>query len=222
MLKKIGIGFLIIIGIIVTFFVLLSTKVYPVATVNDGLISARTFQIATTAAEHYYGNLLTLGSATTSVDVFKSEMRRLALQTLIEDELVMSHLKTVYESASLEAVVAQKMEGALSSSAGNKDEAVRELFGISLEEFKQIVLAPRARLELLAEDLARTQVDPAAWLVQALEEADVTISLSDLAWNDGAVELTGQQSYTAKIKETLQGLASSTEALRQASSTLPQ
>lgn len=211
-----GLGFLIFIGVIAVVYFIFSSKVYPVATVNGGLISAHAFQITSVAAEQYYTNLLGTygGSASTTQEEFTSAMRRIALQALIEDSLVKAYLETIYEPAPLELAVNKRVDEVLAASDGQTAAAAQELFGVTAEEFKEVVLLPQARIELLKKELEIKQIDPGVWMDEQLHAAIVTITLRDLTWGDAQVELTGVQSYTAEVQEFLEDFSSSTEELQ--------
>lgn len=220
MKKKFTFGFLVSVGVLVTVFFGITQKVYPVATVNDVFIPARLFQLTTLAAQNYYSKLGSAYGLTSSTDAqFGSEMRQIALQTLVEDSLVTGELKTIFEAVPLEAAIAQRTAEALASSTTATNQAISELFGLSVDEFKEIVLAPRARGELLQGEFQKSGVDFDAWLQTVLMKAQVSISSNDLVWLNGHVELSGEQPYTAKVKEIFEQVAGSAASLV-ASSTL--
>lgn len=215
MKKKMSFGFVIAIGVLVFAYWGISSKAYPVATVNDSFIATRLFQLAGTAARTYYENVSGTygGLASTTETQFESHMRQVALQALIEDELVAAELMTIFEAEPLRAAVDKRIAEALASSSQTTPDAVRALFGLTLDEFKEVVLAPRARLELLEAELARSGRSLDDWLQAALYGARVSISVSDLEWKSGRVELTGVAPYTAKVRELIDQLASTTQAL---------
>jgi hypothetical protein len=216
MKKKLSFGFIIAIGVLVFAYWGISSKAYPVATVNDSFISTRLFQLAGTAAQTYYENVSGIygGLASTTEAEFQSRMRQVALQALIEDEIVTMELLTIFEAEPLRAAVDKRVAEALASSSQTTPDTVRALFGLTLDEFNEVVLAPRARLELLETELARSGESADFWLQAALRNARVSISVSDLAWSQGRVELTGEAPYTAKVKDLFEQLASTTELLQ--------
>ncbi len=215
MKKKMTLGFLVAVAAIIAVFFGITQKVYPVATVNDVFIPARQFQWATVAAQTYYEKIAAAyGDESATADPeFASEMRRAALQALIEDTLIMQKLATLYEQKALDAAVSERVAVALASSTELTATAVSELFGLSLEQFSEVVLAPRARFELLEDELTQTGETIDAWLTGERSRARVSIALNDLVWINGRVELSGEQSYTAKVKEAFQQIASTTAGL---------
>lgn len=218
MKRKILIGFLFVVGFVVAGYFAISAKVYPVATVNGTVISARTFELARQAAAHYYQNL----SLSESAQVDGAIIRQTVLSALIEDALVTKELEQRYEPASLAQAVEERVRGALETASSTIDKAVSDLFGVTVEEFSALVLAPRARVEILAADLSKEQISFDVWLDAALQSAEVSIVLNDLAWENGRVALTGEQPYTAKVQELFEQIASTSQALEAASSTATQ
>lgn len=216
MKRKIGIGFLVFIGAMLLLYFAFASRVYPVATVNDAIILASSFQSTAKSVEHYYQQIAAVsgGFASTTESQFISEMRRIALQALIEDELIVAKLRAMYEPDSLVAAVDSRVAAAFTTSTTTTEAAVRGLFGLTLDEFKGVILAPKARAELLKHELEAEYIDFDSWLTEALQTAQVSIVLNDLAWGDGQVELTGEQSYTAKVKDAFNQIASTTETLR--------
>ena len=217
MKKRLTFGFVITIAALVAVFWGVSSRAYPVATVNDSFIAARLFQLAGTAAQTYYQNVggLYEGLASTTETDFQARMRQVAMQALIEDELVTAELMTIYEAEPLRAAIDKRIASALASSSQTTSEAIRALFGLTPDEFNEVVLAPQARVELLEAELARSGSSVQVWLPAALRDARVSISVNDLAWNAGRVELTGAAPYTAKVKELFEQLASTTQSLQE-------
>ncbi len=205
-MRKLGIIFLFFVGFLVVVYFSISTRAYPVATVNDAFISAKSFQLMVTAGEAYYSRAYAevLAAATSSEELFKGEIRRAALQSLIEDELISQKLKIIYDPESLEVAITKRVNEALVSSSSQTEAATKAAFNLSLEDFKAIIMAPLARRELLSQEL---KVD--AWLNSELAAASVSLALTDLKWINGRVESTGQPSYTSEIKKVFQQLASS-------------
>ncbi|MDO8601701.1 MAG: hypothetical protein Q7R62_01030 [bacterium] len=224
MRRKLTFGFIIAAGAIAAILWGVTQKAYPVATVNDAFISARLFQIAETAARSYYEKIGAVSGALASTTgaEFNGRMRQIALQALIEDELVAAKLRTLYEAEPLESAIVQRVNLALASSSQETSKAINELFSLSVDEFSEIVLAPQARIELLQAELMKSEIDFESWLKSALIDARVSISVNDLKWANGYVELTGEQSYTARVKEIFDQIASTTEALQNASTTTEQ
>jgi|GEM_PF-1750790 len=219
MKNKLAIGFAFTVVAVIALFYGINAKVYPVATVNNSFISTRSFQLAASAAQAYYGAIgLPAQVASTTQAQFISQMRMVALQALIEDRLVTARLEELFEPSDLAAAMTERTSAALASSSEQTTVAVKELFGLSLDEFQEIILAPQARIELLQSELVNSGTDYDSWLEVELSQAQVSIVVSDLVWEGSRVELSGQQPYTAKVKAIFEQLASTTEALQQAAS----
>jgi uncharacterized small protein (DUF1192 family) len=138
------------------------------------------------------------------------------MQALIEDRLIATELEKTYGVQQLAAAVDGEVSAALAGSTQTTPQAITQLFGLSVEEFSEVILAPQARIELLQAELAKSNIDFDAWLTSALLKARVSIVVRDLGWRAGSVELTGVQSYTAEVKGIISQIASTTEAIQAA------
>ena len=112
---------------------------------------------------------------------FVLEVRRLALDSLIEQQLVFSELLSREGEAEVELGVKAKL--AASTSTATLADAVEALYGVSAAEFESAVLVPIARQELLLDSFGGEAAQLDSWLVQARQQAAVMILISDLAWN---------------------------------------
>lgn len=214
MKKNRFVGFLFALVTIGVIFWGVTQRAYPVAIVNGAFVSARSFADASIAAENYYRKMLAVyGSAEAPADEFLSMVRRAALQSLVEDSLVHDELRELYEEEPLRLAVNHRV-GEVLAAAPAISEAVEEMFGLPLIQVSEIIFAPQARVEILRTDMGEEAFS--AWLQKELKNAEVEITLNDLQWVDGRVELTGAQPYTAEVKKIFEGLASTTQTLQEA------
>lgn len=208
------VGFLFTIVVIGAIFWGITQRAYPVAIVNGAFVSARSFADASVAAENYYRKMLAVyGGVEAPADEFASMVRRTALQSLIEDSLVYDELKELYEEEPLRLAVNRRV-GEAFASAPAISEAVEGMFGLPLSQVSEIIFAPQARAEILRTDMGDEAFD--VWLQKELQDAEVEITLNDLQWANGQVELTGAQPYTAEVKKIFEELASTTQTLQEA------
>ena len=211
-MKKKVFGFLVLIGVVVVIVWGVAQKAYPVATVDDDFIPARQFQLAATAAQTYYQKISEVYGevSSTSDAILIAETRAAALQALIEDVVIARELVRTRGEQGLDTEVSARVASALASSSMVTDESVGALFGLTVEQFKEIVLEPQARFEMLADTFTKKGEAIESWLQSELRRSRVSVLISDVAWTGDHVELTGEQSYTAKVKEAFQLVASST------------
>ena len=127
-----------------------NNKYYPVAVVNGEFISARDFEREFNAALVYYQNVIRTYSEQrvdlASVGDFVFELRRATLDNLIEDVLVYNELEDRVSNG-LDEAVARKIP--------DFNESAAALYGLSVADFKEMVLVPQAHRELLSSQLEK-------------------------------------------------------------------
>ncbi len=180
--------FIIAIGIVITGTILVATHRYPVAIVNMSWITARDFNAVHAASYRFYMRALeTYGKeqpGAAEQATLDAEIRRASLDRLIEKELIWAEAKTEIPE------LAQKIEEKIKNVDSQKlQNPVREMYGLSVEEFRHQVLAPQAVQELLAAALAARGESLMAHLITSRKNARVILLLSGFAWIEKGVEL---------------------------------
>ena len=159
---------------------------YPVAIVNSSLITARSLNSEYLVAYQYYSRVLADKKEfdVQSLD-FQKELRRAALNDLIENHLVYEELK-VKIGNDLEGVVEGRIEISEADRL-NLEEAAQVLYGLSLTNFKEIILVPRARREILEGRLSSEKKSLDGWLADASQSAKVFILTPEFFWDKNKV-----------------------------------
>ncbi len=161
---------------------------YPVAFVNGEMITARALQDEHAAAFQYYIRTLTQKPEfdPRSPEV-QRELRRASLHDLVDKELISQELERRV-GKDLGAAVAGRISGA---NLDNKvlADAAKLLYGLELADFKEMVLVPQAKKELLEGSLFLEQKKFDAWLAEAEAAASVTILTPEFAWDKTKVVL---------------------------------
>jgi hypothetical protein len=173
---------LITVGLVV--FYIVRAGYYPVAIVGTSFITERTYRIALDSATHYYIELSkAYGSAELPESFPKStrELRRVMLDRMIENELV---ARKFAEQVGKDAtrLIEEKFKP-LNVASKEFAEGVSTLYGLSIPRFRELVLEPRARAEILEERMANQATVYKAWLVKARQSTNVIILASDLRWD---------------------------------------
>ena len=160
---------------------------YPVATVNSEIITARELNYEFLVAYQYYGVLLR-DSKEVEVESkgFRKEIRRAALQDLIEKALIDQELKKRV-GGELADLVEKKVKFA-QSDPKILGEAARLFYGLNLSDFRNLVLKPQAERELLESHLFLEKTTLDKWLSNSLSRAGVRILTPEFTWNKGRVE----------------------------------
>lgn len=183
------------IGLIVTvlsgagIFYVLNGGYYPVAVVNGSVISANEFERVATAALHFYVKSSEAAKRRTltpeEVDALYAEIRRGTLDKLIGERLVDAELMARLGERA--AVLAEEKVDMASSDELRA--AVPALYGIVYADFRDMLLVPEAKVEVLKESLGVDSIDAQTWFSSARDNARVMIGLPKLVWQNGGVEI---------------------------------
>jgi hypothetical protein len=157
-----------------------------VARVNGTEIAASDFERQLNIFTHYATVVRSSQGSTSTPDaVFTSELRRLTLDSLIEQELIRAEAEKRLGDEGLGLRVQTKINA--TTSTEEIADAVKTLYGVSNQDFKEAVLMPLARQEILLGEFANSTSTFESWLVSARRGASVTIYAEDLRWADGQV-----------------------------------
>ena len=176
---------------------LLARGFYPVAWSWNWSVNAREFRGVLKSSMNYYGKIASLASTSTPQteklmeEREKAEMRRAILDKLIENKIIDRILKQNL-GKDLGKIVNQKLINLAEEKTGtakNLDEAVKFLYNLPYEKFKEAVLIPEIKQEILQGQLFFRGLDFTKWLAQAKNAIQPIILLPDLYWKDGKVEL---------------------------------
>lgn len=183
----IGLITLVIIGAGV--FYVLHNALYPVALVNGTMIPAAEFQRVALAGLNFYVRSQEAAAhrqlTADEVSTLYGEIRRATLDKLVGERLVDKELARRLGDRAL-ALADQKIAAAR---ADLLRAAVPELYGTTFEEFREMLLLPEAKQEVLDEALKGESSDVQSWLTAARQRASAMIFLPKLAWSNGTVEI---------------------------------
>lgn len=183
------IGFIIMVLAGAGIFYILNNGLYPVAFVNGNAISADEFERVATAALRFYiksqeaarHRMLT----PEEVDVLYEEIRRGTLDKLIGDRLVDAELAARFGTRAHD--LAEEKIAAISSEKLRA--AATGLYEMAYEEFRDTLLLPEAKQELLGEAIKSEAMNVGEWLMAARSRARVAIFMPHLIWQNGGVEI---------------------------------
>ncbi|MDO8466529.1 MAG: SurA N-terminal domain-containing protein [bacterium] len=162
---------------------------YPVAIVNSSLVTANRFETEYAVAYHYY--LRALGSNKDSDPRsrgFKRELRRAVLEDLVDQSLIKNDL-VFRVGKDLPEIVENKIMTAQKIDLKTIEETAKMLYGLSLADFKSLVLVPQAQKEILQGRLFLEKKDYEKWLQEAKKNAKVFIVTPEFYWQDMGVKL---------------------------------
>ncbi len=190
--KKILIVFLGMIGLGLSGFYLIQFGAYPVAIVGSSMISARSLETTALSAHRYYSQSLKAYGEERPGEILEDhgtilELRRAALDRLIEDAIIHRELKARL-GETLESAVTKKLDGL--TFGDNTEDAVSVLYGLTFAEFREMVLVPKAREEILAGRVFGEGVsDFEELLKKSRQGVKVIILAPDLAWDGEKVAI---------------------------------
>ncbi|MEK7555297.1 MAG: SurA N-terminal domain-containing protein [Patescibacteria group bacterium] len=162
---------------------------YPVALVNEQIIEARDFEKDYASALRYYQSVFKVykeDAAKLDSQESKQEIRRATLDKLIENKLIRENLEKLIKNDELKNMVAQKIKEAVKESP-DIQKGVQTLYGLSLDDFKQRILAPQAEREILEGRLYLDGKKIDEWLKQEKSKAKVIILISGFGWDGEGV-----------------------------------
>ena len=179
--KKFIILILFVIVIVVVIFI--STQSYPVAFVNWRPITLKSFKKDSSVAVHYYRKMLeTYDRNQTPVlnsPEIQWEIERAVLEQLIKNSLIRQELKRQIKSGELAKIIDNKIQEALKGKDVGKE--IETLYGLSLDEFKEIVLRPQIEKEILTGRFFLENKSFDDWLKES--KAKIIILMPGFEWN---------------------------------------
>ncbi len=185
--KRVILSLLILFIIVIGYLIM--TGSYPVAFVGGRSITLRDFKKDSEITIFYYkkasetydpGNMVVVNSPEA-----KKEIERAVLDKLVENVLIDRELEKRLKNGEIEEMVNKKIENIISGKDVEKQ--VKTLYDIPLNDFKERLLKPQAKQEILSDRLLLENVNFDDWLKQAKSESKVIILLTDFEWKNNKV-----------------------------------
>ncbi len=179
---------IILVGLSIFFFV--SGGYYPILSVNGRWISARTFWKNYRADSVYYQNF---------VQVYKSRIKDADLNSLKPSDLKRSVLTELIESILVDEEVRKELGsnlgGLVEDRIGkiNQDsefkKTAEKVYGLDYNDFKDEVLVPLAKEEILAGRLFLQGKKLDDWLASAKHSSKVKVFSTQFYWDGSEIKL---------------------------------
>ncbi|PIY59627.1 hypothetical protein COY96_00770 [Candidatus Wolfebacteria bacterium CG_4_10_14_0_8_um_filter_37_11] len=176
----IGLGAVVLIGL--SWFIFGGN--YPIVFVDFSAISAKDYNKNYLSSLNYYEKALKTYAQDLQVleaDEAKQEIKRAVLDNLIEDILIDRELKKEIKQDDLNVLVEKKINEISESQIADK--AIETLYGFSFNEFRQRVLKPQAKKEILENRLFLAGIDFDEKMKDIKAQSRVKIFLSGFGWN---------------------------------------
>jgi len=166
-----------------------NVRAYPVAIVNSaGMISADEFEKGYQGVVHYYRAAVKTYAKDSGpkelTEADLQELRRAVLDSLIENKIIAAELERRV-GGEMSSLISQKI-AQVGVDTAKLAPAAEALYGFKFEDFKNLILDPQARREILAEKFAAEKKDFGAWLKEQRLSSSVVI-LNGLSWKEGRV-----------------------------------
>mgnify|MGYP001578494969 CR=1 FL=1 len=186
---RFAIGMMFFLGLAMGVYYLIQRGYYPAATVGSRIISARMLDEAAQSVVRYYEQAVkTYGSTDPALkeladkEISVREARRATLDKLIENELIARAAESAVGNE-----LARLVETKVSAAKLNDpqfQQAVVALYGLNTERFREFVLEPQAREEILQSVKFSASVEEfKKWLTTARKSAKVIVLVPDLNWD---------------------------------------
>ena len=185
MATVIGVGLVFLAAIVIGV-----TGYWPIAKVDSSFITYDAFKQNFMMADHFYrSNVKITGEDERVVDAkeVQKDLQRATLEGLIEQIVIDSELKRRYTDADLSRLIENKISG-IDLAADNMKKATDLLYGLTPEQFKELVLIPKAKQELLEGNITLQGGTFDDWLAGKKKEIHVSIFVPSLSWDGTAVK----------------------------------
>ncbi len=164
-------------------YYLIDAGFYPIAIVNGKFISDRSFNQSFNSAQYYYSQAIKTytAQANNNLQAVALELRRALLDKMVQDILVSQELE-IKVGSQLPNLVATKL-GNLKIDSQNFNQAVAAVYGLDFDQFKELVLVPQAKQEILQANFQSQNNSFVDWLKNTRHIAKVIILAPDLKWD---------------------------------------
>lgn len=184
----VAIGALVLLSLLFAY----GTKLYPVAIVGGAPVWMRTWNQMIGAAEQYTnterearGERPYNFSFSENAGIAR-EIRTRTLTALIEDKIILKEGSNYIDGFG--SLTGEEVQKILSASTRDPNDIAKNVYGMTLDEYKALILAPQARRSALSGALrarGRTLED---WLIEMKIKKSVRIYFMPYRWNGKTVE----------------------------------
>ena len=164
---------------------------WPIVFVNNHPIFYKEFKPAYEIVYLFYRNdvqAFNQNPALLESPEMKEELKRATVQSLIEKKIIEIELAKEIKPDDLKKRVGEKINN-INLTDQTFQKGVEALYKLSVDDFKNMVLIPKAQEEILGTILADKGVNLIDWMNKTQKEAKIFIFLSDLKWADNEVKI---------------------------------
>lgn len=183
--------FIVAIFIVIVFIVIAFLGgFWAVAFVNKSAISHKDFNDYYNAAFNFYQNDLKMANKDPKLldsEEATKELKRGTLQALIENKLMDEGLAKILDTQTLNTMVEER----IAKTDFNSDDfkkGVEIMYGLSLQQAKEIFLIPKAKEEILSGRLFADNQNLEEWLTNKKKASVIVITMPGFYWENGEVK----------------------------------
>jgi hypothetical protein len=167
------------------------TGYWPIALVERTPVTYNTFRENFVMADHFYRSNLKINGEDDRIVMAKDvqrDLQRVTMEGLVEGILIDHELSKRYAASDLQQLVNNKLNGVDLSSA-DMGRATELLYGLTPDQFRELVLIPKAKQEILEGNLMLQDGNLNDWIGTRKNEASVSVFIPTLYWNKNSVEI---------------------------------
>ncbi len=168
------------------------TRLYPVAVVDGSPVWMRTWEQMINAVEKFTNAERALGGESPldfslpENERISSDIRRNTLTYIIEDKIISEEGNNFIDGFG--SFTGEEVQRIMRASTRDPKEIARDIYGMSIDEYKTLILAPQARRSALARTLESRGRTLDEWLYEMKIKKSVKLYFTEYRWNGKAVE----------------------------------
>lgn len=176
-------------GIVVAGLILFFTGFFPIAKVNGDFLWHREFSAYQGAFNRFRANIESVNPSSPSLgfqNIKEEDLTTSLLEELIVRKIIfgVGNKSFANFNKNAEDIMGEALGG---QEAKSLTEAAKTLYGLSLAEFRELILLPEAREIALRRSIESSGQNYEEWFLQQLKTADVKIYFYDYQWEDGGL-----------------------------------
>lgn len=164
---------------------------WPIALVERTPVTYNSFKENFVMADHFYRSNLKIAGKDDRIVMAKDvqrDLQRVTMEGLIENRIIDHELARRYAASDLQQLIDSKMSNVDLSSA-DMEKGIELLYGLTSDQFKDLVLIPKAKQEILEGNLMLQDGKLTDWLAKRKGEASISVFIPTLYWDKDAVEV---------------------------------
>lgn len=166
------------------------TGYWPIAMVGYAPITYEEFRENFMMADHFYrSNIKIAGEDERMAEArdIQRDIQRATLEGLIERILIERELRERYSKEDLRQLIENKLSG-VDLDSKDMQKGTELLYGLTPQQFKELVLVPKAQQEILEGNLSLRDGSFNGWLAEKKKAARISVFVPSFYWNGEGVQ----------------------------------